>query len=723
MFDFADLSDAENGDEGLGESPEEVQQHRKPDASIRFCPGDVVKARFQQGCWYLASIVRENSDGTYTISWNDGDHHDRVKERGELIYIRPGDSKLREPRQPVPTNPQDTSPEPQWRHSQAGADARESEETRSRGDSQRDSGYSGYQSVPEDRESQKWNEWDAQQRRFRKELEQREEREDQKWLEGRMAKLQMELREIDKLAPGVKKARLRKLQLELHPDKQPERIRAKAQELFLLVQGRWEANEATFQREAQVKTKHEEERAQQAAWEAREERRRRQEERERQERQERQREETERILREEKERQEKEAEEKRRHNAESRAKQAEQELKRFKEAAARQRSKQNEKSESASHGKTQSKSAESSTTSFASKSQYDPSAPQADSPFLSHGQAGHQKENAPPNKEVGSSIHVRLRINGINSNRPTFSVKSTATVGSIRESLQSSSGIPIPLQKLFIGERELFDFETLKQLLKSGNTLDLDIAEVPQKGSALADRIRRNWRMLQHAPEEMKSDKHLVLEAVKQSWEALQFAADRLKRDREIAFAALEQDGLALEHVSSTLHSDREIMLAAVQRTWRALRYATFEIASDVEIAFLAVQQDWRALQYLSSENRDNKELLETAVQQSGLALRYASKRLQKDHDTVLAAVRQNGNAFSHAAAELRADRQFVLAAVWKNGAALRYVDPDLRADREVALAAVSGWDWHHSSATVLGSEHLHQLRSLGHLSSPKSKS
>ena len=153
MFDFADLSDAENGDEGLGESPEEVQQHRKPDASIRFCPGDVVKARFQQGCWYLASIVTENSDGTYTISWNDGDHHDRVKESGELIYIRPGDSKIREPRQPVPTNPRDTSPEPQWRHSQAGAEARESEETRSRGDSQRDSG-SGYQSVPEDRKSE-----------------------------------------------------------------------------------------------------------------------------------------------------------------------------------------------------------------------------------------------------------------------------------------------------------------------------------------------------------------------------------------------------------------------------------------------------------------------------------------------------------------------------------------------------------------------------------------
>ncbi len=694
MFDFGDLSDAESGDEGYGESPEELQQQRKPDASIKFHAGDVVKARFQQGCWYLASIFKENADGSYTISWKDGDGHDRVKSAGELIYIRPGDSKSASWSAKDP-EVKPTMPPPKPKEAQhCGEDApifesnvqEKGHQRHQSGDVQTDSGY---QSVADD-EKKKWDQWDEQQRRFRRELEQRDEKEDQKWFEARMAKLQKELKDIDQLSAGAKKARLRKLQLELHPDKQPERIRAKAQQLFLIVQGKWEANEAAFQRESQYKTKFEEEQAQREARQAREERRRRQRSQEERDRQEKRRQETERILREEKERQEREAEEKRRHSAESRAKQAEQELKRFKEAAARQRSKQmNEKAESASQPKNPSTAKESEKPpNYRSHTE---SSVQADSPFLSHGQPG-QKENAPPNKET-DSIHIRLRINGINSKRPTFSVKNTATVGSIRESLESASGIPISLQKVLMGERELFDFETLKPLIKSGNLLDLDIAEVPQKGNALAERIRRNWRMLQHAPNEMKSDKNLVLDAVKQSWEALQFAGDHLKADRQIALVAVEQDGLALEHVSERLHTDREIMLLAVQRTWRALRYAAFDIAGDLEIAFIAVHQDWRALQYLSPELCDNKELLETAVQQSGLALRYASKRLQKDHDIVLAAVRQNGNAFSHAAIELRADRQFVLAAVWKNGAALRYVDPDLRVDKEVALAAVSGWD------------------------------
>lgn len=711
MFDFGDLSDAESVDDGAGESPEEMQQKRKADAAVKFLPGDVVKARFQQGCWYLATVLCENSNGVYTISWKDGDDHDRIKSGGELIYIRPGDSKSaswsaktsKPPRAASSASPVDSKPPKRMETpNQAVPETFPRASAETSREKQEDKSH-----LPEDMEQKKWNEWDAQQRRFRQELEDREEREDQKWLDARMARLHQELKEIDLLAPGVKKSRLRKLQLELHPDKQPERMRAKAQQLFLIVQGKWEANEATFQRDAQVKTQNDAAQATQAAAQAAQaaaqaaqaaakaaaqaEERRRQEERAKAKEREREREREEERAR-ERERKESERaqeEEKRRKKAESRAKQAEDELKRFKEAAARQRTKQakcepGEKQPGFNHN-TFGKAPNSSDPSATDQADF---AGQTDSPILSAG----QKENAPPNKDVGS-IHVRVRVNGLNSSRPIFSVKSTATVGAIRESLEALTKIPISLQKLHLGERELFDFETLRQLVKSGNMLDLDITEVPQKGTALADRIRRNWRMLQHASEQMRSDKTLVLEAVKQSWEALQFAAEHLQRDREIVLCAVEQDGLALEHASSEVYSDREIMLKAVQRTWRALRYAPSCIAADSEIAFLAVHQDWRALQYVSVELRDHQELLEVAIQQSGLALRYASKRLQKDHATVLAAVRQNGNAFAHAAVELRADRQFVLAAVWKNGAALRYCDPDLRADQEVALAAVSGWD------------------------------
>ena len=343
---------------------------------------------------------------------------------------------------------------------------------------------------PEEKEQEKWTQWDEQQKRFRQELEEREEKEDQKWLDARMARLQKELREIDQLAPGAKKSRLRKLQLELHPDKQPERIRVKAQQLFLLVQGKWEANEAVFQRDSQRKSPEMDRAAEEAAAraaaakaaKAREEREKRREE-ERAKEQERQREREKEEERERKEQEKAREEEKRRKNAESRAKQAEEELKRFKEAAAaRQRMKQDKQAkpetkqstEKVPRGPERPKSA----------SDHNDFAAQSDSPILS---TPGQKENAPPNKDVETSIHIRLRINGVNStsSRPTLSAKSTATVGSLRELLEDLTKIPVSLQKLQLGEREVFDFETLRGLVKSGNMLDLNITEVPQKGEGV----------------------------------------------------------------------------------------------------------------------------------------------------------------------------------------------------------------------------------------------
>ena len=299
MFDFGDLSEAESGDE---ECPEEIQQNRKADASMKFKEGDVVKARFQQGCWYLGTVLCENLNGSYTICWKDGDDNDRVKTSGELVYIRPGDSKSArwsqgkrpaEPSKPSrPSTREDFTFKPAARNDSARSSlptasepARSSERAQKEAERAERARPEAQTASMEEREKTKWDQWEAQQQRFREELQKREEQEDNEWLESRMARLQRELREIDLLPVSAKKSRLRKLQLELHPDKQHERIRAKAQQLFLLVQGRWEANEVLFQRESQVKSQ-EEDRARAAAREERQRRQRSQEERERQRRQE-----------------------------------------------------------------------------------------------------------------------------------------------------------------------------------------------------------------------------------------------------------------------------------------------------------------------------------------------------------------------------------------------------------------------------------------------------
>lgn len=65
-----------------------------------------------------------------------------------------------------------------------------------------------------------------------------------RWANERMAKLRKELIEIDKLPHTEKRTKLRALQRELHPDKQPPELRVHAQPLFHLVQKEWEVCEA-----------------------------------------------------------------------------------------------------------------------------------------------------------------------------------------------------------------------------------------------------------------------------------------------------------------------------------------------------------------------------------------------------------------------------------------------------------------------------------------------
>uniref|UniRef100_A0A7S4QKX8 Uncharacterized protein n=1 Tax=Alexandrium monilatum TaxID=311494 RepID=A0A7S4QKX8_9DINO len=62
----------------------------------------------------------------------------------------------------------------------------------------------------------------------------------EEWSDGRLRQLQEELRQLGCCRPAERRARLRALQLELHPDKQPPELRKAAQPLFLMVQREWE---------------------------------------------------------------------------------------------------------------------------------------------------------------------------------------------------------------------------------------------------------------------------------------------------------------------------------------------------------------------------------------------------------------------------------------------------------------------------------------------------
>ena len=78
---------------------------------------------------------------------------------------------------------------------------------------------------------------------------------------------------------------------------------------------------------------------------------------------------------------------------------------------------------------------------------------------------------------------------------------------------------------------------------------------------------------------------------------ALEHAGNDLRKDREVVLAAIAECGLALEHARSVLRDDRGVVLEAVRRHGGALHFASEGLRRDREICCLACANDPLALE------------------------------------------------------------------------------------------------------------------------------
>mmetsp|Transcript_22787 Transcript_22787/g.41901 ORF Transcript_22787/g.41901 Transcript_22787/m.41901 type:complete len:252 (-) Transcript_22787:41-796(-) len=143
--------------------------------------------------------------------------------------------------------------------------------------------------------------------------------------------------------------------------------------------------------------------------------------------------------------------------------------------------------------------------------------------------------------------------------------------------------------------------------------------------------VSRNGGALKDAPEEVRSDREVVLAAVQQTWRALEYAKEPCSGDSKIVMEALRQDWRALQWAMDACKSDREVVLAAVQQKGRALQFAKETCRSNRQIVLTAVQKDWEALGWAAEPCNSDQEIVLKAVKQDPRALQYASDGLVKD--------------------------------------------------------------------------------------------
>ena len=259
-------------------------------------------------------------------------------------------------------------------------------------------------------------------------------------------------------------------------------------------------------------------------------------------------------------------------------------------------------------------------------------------------------------------------------------------------------------------------------------------------------RVKKDWQNLKTAPAKLHADKEIVIEALQQSGLALYYASESIKNEPEVVYqywlSAVKRKGCNLKRVPEELRSDKEIIMAAVSQDPCALQFVSKDLQNDAEMQgslykfwLSMIETDGTNLKDAPIEFRSNKNIILLAAknniqamefalfEEEGdvemndidmiyLACRYwipsiaqdwrvlvrAPRFLQANTICVLIAVRQNWQAmdFAVSSEELRNDKEIKkveyvhwLSEVKADGLNLRLAPKHLHSDKTIVLSAV----------------------------------
>jgi hypothetical protein len=190
----------------------------------------------------------------------------------------------------------------------------------------------------------------------------------------------------------------------------------------------------------------------------------------------------------------------------------------------------------------------------------------------------------------------------------------------LKEQLEHATGIPRCEQRLVSTEGEL---------------KDSDLVTSSHKGFSNLLLLRRDWEQaqwlqdiatgaawsLQDAPDNIRSDRDVVVAAVRHLGNNLIYASEELRDDKEIALLASSSPGFGgvFQHLSPELRADRVLLLAALRQP-----------------------RPGDALSHAADELRNDKSIILDAVRHHGRVIEQAPIHLQEDPDVILTALRQN---------------------------------------------------------------------------------
>eukprot|EP00928_Gymnodinium_smaydae_P032357 TRINITY_DN23459_c0_g1_i2.p1 TRINITY_DN23459_c0_g1~~TRINITY_DN23459_c0_g1_i2.p1 ORF type:complete len:547 (-),score=104.30 TRINITY_DN23459_c0_g1_i2:65-1705(-) len=293
---------------------------------------------------------------------------------------------------------------------------------------------------------------------------------------------------------------------------------------------------------------------------------------------------------------------------------------------------------------------------------------------------------------LGEAKQVEVFL--LNGSSLTMEVDKTWSIRELKLAVEAALQVPYDEQLLQVdGESILSDDDVAKALnAEAPEILVLQVTPEMTAEDAYWERLVNNLvraEELDHAPEEVRNNRRLMMTAVCRAGKALRYASDDLRADPDLALAAVRRDARAVVHVAHRFLGSHELATVVLSKCGTMLQHFPEPIRSDRAVVHLAVRNDGRALEFASEELKQDDEIVLAAIQSHGTSLKFAAEPLRANADMVVAAMRSSGLAFEYASEALRGDPDMASLAVDIHGSAFAHVSAELKADRELALRAI----------------------------------
>jgi len=340
---------------------------------------------------------------------------------------------------------------------------------------------------------------------------------------------------------------------------------------------------------------------------------------------------------------------------------------------------------------------------------------------------------------------LELQISSLSGPLCSLSAQADWHGRDLKEAIFQKVQIPCSKQKLLYGTTLIRNADLLSTVLVDQTEYELLLVRQAVDFDYWLDEISKDYRRLRKAPEELRADPDVIMEAMNQDAQAFKFAADSVKANRDCALKALQANWSLYEFIGLDLWDDREICKLFVPSRPLLFRRLSQQLKADKELAatVLANNNGWhlmnmvdairadRDLVLLSARNpgetpaylnhrtflsfvdprlRSDKEVvLECA--KFGCKMEELPKELLEDQDVLHAVLAGNPKEVVHVPSPSDLPHELLLIMLKKDGMVLELL-PHLADDRECVKAAVTQccFALQFASVTLRGDREMAQL-------------